>query len=417
MLTRFPSLAIYLKPKMLAVMLLGFVGGIPLALTASTLSAWLNEVGISKTSIGLFSLLGLPYTLKFLWSPLIDHLKIPFLTKKFGKRRSWIIVADIALIISLFALGASNPLEDLYSTAVMALLVTISAASHDIVTDAYRVEILKPEEQGAGAASAIFGYNIGMRLIGGALALFLSDSMGWFFVYAMMAGFMVIGIITIIFAGEPEQEKRRKTKGIYEWMHRAVIEPFHDFMEKHDWIPILLFILFYKFGDAFAGVMTLPFMQDIGFSNTEISEYLKIYGLFATIAGTLAGGIMVHKIGLMKSLWICGFMQMFSNLMFVAQANLGHDAGFLIYTITIENMSSGMGTAAFVAYISRLCSRSYTATQFAFLSSLAAVGRIVLSSSSGKFVDMFGWYDFFIISTFCAIPGLVMLYLLGARKN
>lgn len=409
------SLSLYLKPKMIAIAFLGLASGMPLVMTASTMSAWLNNSGVDKTAIGLFALLGLPYTLKFLWAPLVDHLSIPVITKKLGRRRSWIILTEIILIALIFGLGFTNPAQNISLTAIIALLITITSATHDIAVDAWRVEILKKDEQGAGAASIVFGYNIGMRLVGGALALYLSDLIGWPYVYAIMAVVMLVGIIAVIIAGEPKREKHEYPETMEKWIEMAVLKPLTDFMKKNDWILILLFVAFYKFGDAFAGVMTTPFLQDIGFSNKELAEYLKIYGLAATIMGTFIGGVMVHKIGSIKSLWICGFLQMLSNLMFVAQAQAGHDPSLLIATISIENMSGGMGTAAFIAYISNLCSRDYTATQYALLSSLAAIGRTVLSSSSGKFVEIFGWREFFIISTIAAVPGLVLLYFIGSR--
>ena len=409
MLKHFPSLELYSHPKIIAVGILGIVSGLPLALTFSTLSIWLTEVGISKSAIGLFALIGTPYVIKFLWAPLIDHMPLPYITNKLGRRRAWIIFSQICLIISLILLGSSNPLDNPWNTALLALIVTICSATQDIVIDAYRIEILNKDQQGAGAAIIVFGYRIGM-LISSAGALVLSSYYGWFATYVIMAALISIGMITVFIMGEPKTEITGKATCINDFITRAVIEPFSEFMGRSGWLLILIFIVLYKLGDAFAGVMTGPFLIDIGFSKVEIAAIVKTYGFVAVIAGSFVGGAMVARMGMIKSLWICGILQMLSNLMFVAQAQVGYDDMFLILTISIENFSGGMGTTAFVAYISRLCNVNYTATQYALFSALAATGRTWLSASSGFVVDSFGWVDFFIISTIIALPGLLLLF-------
>lgn len=403
------AMAVYTRPRIIAVAFLGFASGLPLPLVLGTLSAWMREVDVSRTAIGLFAAITTPYVLKFLWSPLIDQLRIPLLGRRLGRRRSWLVVTQACTAISIIMLGMSHPESNLAVTAFWALMVAIASASQDIVIDAYRVELLEEKEQGAGAASVVFGYNIGMRLVGGALALMLADLLPWATVYALMAVVLGVGTLTALVVGEPEGHEAREKRSWIEWFREAVIAPFAQFMSNRGWWLVLLFILFYKFGDAFAGIMTNPFLIDLGFSKTEIGVIGKTYGLFATLAGSFIGGALVCRLGTVGSLWVCGLLQMVSNLVFVAQAQIGYDPAFLTVTIGVENLSGGMGTAAFVAFISNLCHRSYTATQYALLSSVAAVGRTWLSASSGWFADELGWGFFFILSTVVAVPGLLLL--------
>ncbi len=426
MLSRFPTIALYTNPRVLAVLFLGIASGLPLALVLSTLSVWLTEEGVSRTAIGFFAVVTTPYALKFLWSPLIDQLPLPFLTKLLGRRRGWMIFTQICLAASLVGLGLSHPAANPLYTAILAFLVAISSASQDIVIDAYRVEILEDEQQGAGAAMIVFGYRVGM-LISGAGALFLAQYYGWFITYAVMAMFVGVGVVTVMLAGEPETglpeapilapQTRALFVRIEEWFVRAVINPFTDFMKRQGWVVILLFILLYKLGDAFAGIMTNPFLIETGFSKVEIATVVKTFGFVALMLGSFIGGAMVSKLGMIKSLWICGILQMASNLMFVAQVYAGYNIEVLGVTIALENLSGGMGTTAFVAYISSLCNVRYTATQYALFSSLASVGRTWLSASSGWFVDQMGWSSFFVFSTVIAIPGLLMLILLQKSEN
>ncbi len=409
----FASLKVYKNPKILAILLLGFASGLPLPLTGATLDAVLNQAGVTKTAIGLFALISIPYSLKFLWSPIIDRLPVPFLTKLLGRRRSWIILTQISLVASITMLGFSNPAENIMATALIALWVAFSSASQDIVIDAYRIESLHPEEQGAGASATTTGYIISMKLISGALAFWLSDLMPWSYVYMLMAAVMALGIVAVIVAGEPEiQEKITSSKNLKEFLRDGVIAPFIDFLKTPNWWLIISFIIFYKFGDAFAGKMTTPFLQDIGFSNTQIAFYLKTFGLGATLLGTFLGGALVYKIGTLKALFVGGILQMLSNVMFVLLAHFPGDTAILSATVAMENLSGGMGTAALVAYLSSLCNVRYTATQYALLSSFASIGRTFLSSSSGWFAQTLGWSNFFLLSIFIALPGIFILVLL-----
>jgi len=412
MRAKLAGLEVYFEKRILAILILGIVSGLPLSLTLSTLTIWLAENGVEKAAIGLFALIGTPYTIKFLWSPLVDKMPLPFFTKTFGKRRGWLIFSEILLAIFIVLLGASNPMENLWAMAFFGLMVSIFSATQDIVIDAYRVEILDDSNQGAGAAAIVFGYRIGM-LISSAGALFLAHYAGWFVTYSIMAAIIMLGAVTVMLTGEPSHASESKSKNLTDWFRLAVFEPFREFTSRNGWVWVLLFIILYKLGDAFAGVMTGPFVIDLGFDKTDYAKIVKLYGFVALMVGSFIGGSMIFKLGLLKSLWVAGILQMLSNLMFVGQAYVGQSEGFLIATIMIENLAGGLGTTIFVAYISKLCNRQYTATQYALFSSLAATGRTWLSASSGYVVDATNWMTFFAISTVIAIPGLLLLLYVG----
>lgn len=415
-------IAAYLHPRLLAILALGFASGLPLALTASTLSIWLTEAGVDKAAIGLFAAVATPYAFKFLWSPLVDGLRIPLLSRLLGQRRAWLILTELLLMAALVALGFADPAHAPGLTALLALLVATLSATQDIVIDAYRVELLKPEQQGEGAAMIVLGYRLGM-IISSAGALFLASYGGWTFTYCAMALLVPLGAAAAMLAGEPEavvssewrvaSETSRHslltTRHFSHWLREHVIAPFADFMMRPQWALLLLFILLYKFGDAFMGVMTGPFLIETGFTKTQIAAIVKLYGVIATILGSFIGGVLVHKMGLMRALWIGGLLQMASNLMFVVQARAGADAGLLGLTITLENLSGGVGSAAFVAYLSSLCNLRFTATQYALLSSLASAGRTWLSTPSGWAAKALGWEGFFLLSAALAVPGLAVL--------
>ncbi len=425
----FDSIAVYRQPRVAAILFLGFSSGLPLALTFGTLTLWLAESGVSKTSIGLFALAGAPYTFKFLWSPLLDRLAIPLITRKFGRRRSWMLTTQLALVFSILGLGMSDPIDNPFRMALFAFITACWSASQDIVIDAYRVEILEERQYGAGAAMVVLGYRIGM-LVSGAGALYLANAMSWFATYAIMAAAMGVGIITTLLNPEPQvresiesQQQEAKIRrflaerpwltgrrrDVVAWVSVAVVAPFTEFMHRRGWLLTLFFILLYKFGDALAGVMSNPFYVELGFSKIEIANVSKLFGLAALIVGSFIGGALVNRIGIMKALLWCGMLQMLSNLMFVWLAHAGYDMTVLTMTIAVENLSSGMGMAAFVSYLSALCNVAYTATQYALLSSLMAFGRTLLSSSGGWFADHMSWGPFFLLTTAAALPGLLLL--------
>jgi PAT family beta-lactamase induction signal transducer AmpG len=404
---------VYFDRRVLAVLFLGFSSGLPLLLVFSTLSLWLKDEGISKTVIGIFALVRTPYTFKFLWAPLIDRLPFPFLAARLGRRRAWVVATQLALMAAILALATTTPSLTPGLTAVLAVVVAFCSASQDIVIDAYRIEILSEEQQGAGAAMVVNGYRVGM-LMAGAGAISLADVLSWHAVYSIMAAMVVVGLVTILLSPEPQEPAGGmpdgdQAGGRWGWLQGAVVAPFSDFMRRDGWVFILLFIMLYKLGDAYLGVMANPFYVEMGFSKNEIAAVSKVFGLGATITGGLIGGVIVYRYGIRASLLIAGVLMAASNLVFAAQAMVGHSVPMLMVTIAAENLTGGMGTTAFVAYLSSLCHMAYTATQYALLSSFMAFARDVLSASSGWLADHVSWVTFFVVTTFAALPGLILL--------
>lgn len=397
---------IYLSGKMPLMFVLGFASGIPLALTGSTLSAWMVKEGVDIKTIGLFSLVGLPYAFKFLWSPLMDRFVPPFL----GRRRGWMIITQLLLIITISAMGFYNPASTPLLIAAMALSLAFFSASQDIVLDAYRTEYLKPEERGAGVGVWIMGYRIAI-LISGAMALILSDHLSWKMVYLIMGLFMVVGCIATVLAPEPlkinpASESIEPPKSLYE----AAVLPFVEFFRRPGALEVLLFIILYKLGDIAAAQMTTPYiLGHIGFSGTELGTIYKGFGMAATIAGALIGGAIMSRWSLKKSLLIFGVLQGISTLIFAVLEFTGRQIWALSLVVGTENLCGGMGTAAYTAFLMGLCNKKFTATQYALLSSLMAVGRYVTGAPTGFLADAVGWVMFFVICTALALPGLLLL--------
>ncbi|HYD32611.1 MAG TPA: AmpG family muropeptide MFS transporter [Azospirillaceae bacterium] len=410
------SAAVYGDRRILTVLFLGFASGLPLALTASTLSYWLNDHGLSLTAIGLFSLVGLPYSFKFAWAPLIDRLPLPLLTRRLGQRRGWALIAQAALMASLWGMGSTDPAADPWWTAFFAVLVAFSSASQDIVIDALRVEMLDEDQQGAGAGTIVLGYRLGM-LAAGAGALFLADQIAWPDVYRVMAALVGIGMVTVLLTPEPKRVARPAPERttLVGWLKDAVIGPFAQFMARRGWLVILLFITLYKLGDVMAGTMSGPFYRGLGFEKSEIASIAKVFGLIATIAGGLLGGIVVSRLGTVRALFFSGVLQMLSNLSYSALAFAGHDMTMLTAQIAIENLTGGMATIALVAYLSSLCNVAYTATQYALLTSFAALARDFLGASAGWFAERMDWVSYFIFTAGAALPALVVLVWLVTR--
>jgi len=429
--------AVYLDRRVIAILFLGFSEGLPLALTGATLSVWLREGGISKTAIGLFALVTLPYALKFVWAPLIDRLHLPVITRVFGRRRGWALVTQAALMLALVGLGSTDPVKDLWWTAMLAVVVAFCSASQDIVIDAYRVESLNEDQQGAGAATLVLGYRFGL-LAAGAGALYVAEFFGWHVAYYTMAALVAVGMVTILLNREPKvavsadslaRERHvadwlaarphltGRRAELLAWLYGAVVAPFAQFTTRRAWIAILLFIACYKLGDVLAGVMAAPFYVDLGFEKTEIANVTKVFGLWATIIGGLIGGVVVSRVGVLRGLLIGGVMQMVSNLGFVLLAKAGHDVSALAAAVAMENVCGGIATAAFVAYLSSLCDAAYTATQYALLSSFYKLGGDLFGSFSGVLADRMDWVSFFLLSMAGALPGLlVLLWLMGRAR-
>ncbi len=410
------SLAVYADRRVITIIFLGFSSGLPYLLVYSTLSAWLQTAGVSKTAIGLFSWASAAYAFKFLWSPLVDRMPLPILTKMLGQRRGWMVLSQVSVLAAILGLGSTDPTSNLMATAIWATVLAFAAATQDIVIDAYRVETLDTDQLGAGAGNITLGYRLGILAAGGG-ALIIANHAGWFWAYTSMAALMAVGLITTLVSPEPVRSTEAVShtqptvgaRGIAVWVYRAVVAPFADFMARPNWLMILLFIALYKYGDALLGVMANPFYLEIGFSLDEIGLVSKFYGTAMTIIGGLVGGVMVARWGIMRALLVCGVLQAASNLVFAAQAVVGHSVPMLMVTISVENLTGGMGSAAFVAYLSGLCNLAYTATQYALVSSFAAFARIFLASGGGWLADNIDWVSYFLITTGAAVPGLALL--------
>ena len=391
--------SVFRSPRLFWVLLLGFSSGIPLALTGTTLQAWMATEKIDLAVIGVFSLVGLPYTVKYLWAPVMDRFVPPFL----GRRRGWMLVTQLGLVLAISAMAFSDPAGATGLFAVLALLVSFSSASQDVVIDAYRTEVLEPIELGPGAGVHILGYRIAM-LTSGAIALILADRLPWKTVYLLMAGSVLVGVIASLFSPEPQLKEKPPAS-----LKEAVAEPFVEFLARPGAIGILAFVILYKLDVVMATALTTPFMLELGFTKTDIGAVTKGFGMAATIVGTLAGGAYVARAGMLSSLWLFGILQSVSTLAFLALARLGHHYPMMVAAIGLENLCSGMGTAAYAAFLMSLCDKRFTATQYALLTSLMALSRVIVGAPTGYLAKTFGWEAYFLISMLAAVPGLLLL--------
>lgn len=392
-------LKVYSSRRVLCLLGLGFSSGLPLALTSSTLQAWMTTEKVDLRIIGIFSLVGLPYTIKVLWAPVMDRFSLPWL----GRRRGWIVPAQILLAAGILTLSVCSPTSMPWMVAFLALTIAFLSASQDIVVDAYRADVLREVELGAGAATTVIGYRLAL-LTSGALALILSDHMPWRNVYSIMAGVMLLSSLFTLWAPEPV-EKVVPPRTLKE----AIWEPLISYFSRPRAAEMLLFIMVYKLGDAVAGAMTTPFLIELGFTRTDVGTVNKAFGLVSTILGSLAGGSIIAKIGVNRSLWIFAFLQAVSNLAFTGLALIGKNYGAMIGAIGIENICGGMGTAAFVAFMMSLCDKRFTATQYALLTSLMAVTRVLAGVPTGFMITSLGWAMFYTVSVLAALPGILLL--------
>lgn len=421
------AISVYTRPRVLIVMLLGFSAGLPLALVTSTLQAWLTQSGIDLKTIGLFSLVGLPYTFKFFWAPLVDALDIPLLTRLLGRRRSWLVLSQLLLIAAIVVLGLSDPRTSIFYVTVAALLVAAASATQDIVIDAFRVESLPQEEQAAGIASYILAYRVALLLSGaGALLLVayleasgVAQLTAWKISYFAAATCVAVGMIAAFLAKEPADENGDRNEGSpINRVFATAFSAFSEFLSRPLAISVLIFVLLFKFCDAFAGVLTVPFVLKTGFSLATYATVVKGVGFAAAVIGGLAGGALARTLPLTTCLWIAAIIQMLSNFMFSWLAWMGPDVSALTITIIVENFTSNAANVIFVAYLSALCgARAHTATQFALLSAIAAVGRTVLAASGGYVAEATGWFWFFIVTALAAIPSILLLWWLQARGH
>jgi len=392
--------------RMLVSFIMGFACGLPLLLTITVLQAWMKEEGVDLTVIGFMSLVGLPYTVKFLWAPVMDRFTLPFL----GRRRGWLLISQLALMFAIAGLGLVNPREP-WMIAIAAFLVTFFSASQDIVVDAYRREDLADEELGLGSSLYVNGYRVGMLLASGG-GLIMADHMSFKMVYLIMALCMLPGVITTLLTPEPTLPS-----GTPKSIMEAVFNPLTEYFSRQDAVWILAFILLYKIGDTMASAMTTPFYLDIGFSKTEIGAVVKLFGFWATIIGSLIGGVLMLRLGINRSLWIFGFLQAISTAGFAVLAKIGYSVTALAGVIAFENLSGGMGTAAYVAFMASITNKKFTATQYALLSSLMGIPRVLASAPTGYFAKHMGWMSFFVMCTLIAVPGMLLLLKFAKWKS
>ncbi|MFG1241002.1 MFS transporter [Xanthobacter sp. DSM 14520] len=422
------AFALYTQRDVLSVSLLGFSSGLPLALTGGTLALWMKDVGVTLTTIGLFSLVGLPYTLKFLWAPVLDAVDVPLLSRLLGRRRGWLLTCQIVLMAAIAALAVQDPVASPFAVAACALAVAIASATQDIAVDAFRVERLdSSSEQAAGMAGYVTGYRLAMLATGAgviALVAYLEEAhalpraTSWFWGYALAAACVAVGVAATLFAREPKAPERKMGEGTGHRLLATTVGAFRDFLTRDQAVMILLFVMLFKFCDAFAGVLTGPFVLDIGFSKATYVEIVKVVGFGGTIVGGFVGAYLARAYPLVTCLWISGVLQMTSNLGFTLQAYAGPNASVLTGVILVENFTSAIGTVIFVAYLSALCgAREHTATQYALLTALTAVGRTLLGSSSGAIAEASGWPLFFALTAVAGLPGLAALGWLQAKGH
>ena len=430
---------VYAHPRVVAMLFLGFSAGLPFLLVFSTLTAWLRDLGVTRTAIGFFAWIGITYSIKVLWSPIVDRVPIPFLTRWLGKRRSWMLLGQIGIAAGLIGMAFTDPTTDLARVAVFALLVAFSSATQDIAIDAYRIEAVVKERQAAMAATYILGYRLAL-LVAGAGALYIASYASWPAAYFSMAALMLIGVITALTVAEPVHRQDSENvmfeqrvvdfmsqssampnwlRSAIAWIIGAVICPFADFFSRNGWwaIVILLFIGVFRLSDLAMGVMANPFYLDLGFTKTEIANIAKIFGFFMSIAGSFLGGVLVVRYGIMRPLLLGAIMVAATNLLFSLMAMIGPDKAWLAVVISADNVSAGLSNAVFIAYLSSLTNQAYTATQYALFSSFMTLPGKVISGFSGVIVDGYGYVSFFMYAAAIGIPAILLVIYLMHRWN
>ncbi len=417
-----PSFAPYRRKMPFVAFLLGISSGFPLTLLLGTMTFWLSKVGIEKSTIGFAIGLTTPYTLKFLWAPLVDKTPIPFLSNWLGQRRAWLFVVQGALVLALWQLGTSNPTNgNIGAFAVWAIVVAFLSATQDIVIDAYRIEILSDEEMAHGTAMNQFGYRTG-NLLAGAGTIYLASTegydIGWAMAYGVTSFLVLPAIIGALWAGAGRfdpSSARAAGQNFFNWLTETVVNPFREFLGRKGAALILLFVLIYKVGDAMGQGMLNPMIVELGFSDTEFITINKFVGFGALIVGSALGGPFIAWLGMGRALLISGLLMMLSNFLFVLLAIVGHSPLMLAIAVGTENLTSGIGLTVFVTYLSGLSNLAYTATQFALLSSFAAVGRTWLATPSGYLAENLGWVGFWLFTVAIAAPGMLLLWLLWRK--
>jgi MFS transporter, PAT family, beta-lactamase induction signal transducer AmpG len=396
------AIRVFGHPKMAALLFLGFSSGLPFYLTKTTLQAWMTTAGVSLTAIGVFSLLNAPYSLKFVWSPLLDRYVPPFL----GRRRGWLLITQVLLLVAIALMSLHDPRTGLTALGINALLIAFLSASQDISIDAYRTDVLTTDELGPGTSVYVLGYRIALILTGW-LALVLADHLSWPITYVVMSTLMIIGIITTFRSPEPVlRDAKPATIG------EAIVLPFKEFFQRAHPFPgivALLFIVLYKLPDSLTDTMKTPFLLKTGFSQSEIGAALGFAGIIATIVGGVLAGAVIVRLGVNKSLWVFAILQALSNLSYYALALAGKSYGLMVTAVVVENFGLGMVSAGLLAFMMSICNKRFSATQFALLSSLMAASRDILVAPSGKIAEMTGWPGFFLFSVLSAVPAVLLL--------
>ena len=417
--TWYHSLLAFWDRRILSIFLFGFSSGLPFLLTLSTLTIWLKESGVNNATVGLFVVVTIPYTFKFLWGPFVDRVKLPLLFKLLGQRRSWALVAQVILIFMLLGLGSSNPQDNIFDTALWAFGVAFCSAIQDIVVEAYRIEIIDEDQRGSAASSTYLGYRLGM-MMSGAGALYLAATYSWQTSYQVMAFLIGVGLLTTLLSPSPKTlvfsqapHLSLTTKGpsrqFWKWIKSTYGPPIRELWQTYDWRVVFAFIFFYKIGDTTLSVMNTPFLVELGFSKLEIAHVAKLFGISAMIVGGFMGGLFLNRFGILSGLMLCAILQVLSSLMFAIQALVGYNLSVLVITIGVENLTCGLGAAAFIAYLSSLCSVPHTATHFALLSSFGSLVRILLSMGAGLLADLLPWSLFFTLTAAACLPCLFLL--------
>ncbi len=441
------ALRVYTHPRVLGMLSLGFSAGLPLLLILGTLSFWLREAGIDRTTIGHLSWVGLAYGFKWLWAPLVDRLSLPLLTALLGRRRAWLLLSQVVIACSLIGLANSDPVINLAYTVYFALIVAFASATQDIALDAYRIEAVAAELQGAMAATYQAGYRLAM-IFASAGVLWIAAAVDtsvttyayepWRFAYLVMAASMIVGIVTTLIINEPEVAVSKliyeneqlakqtiagwrlneKLANILAWLYGAVIAPFRDFIVRHgrQALLILALIAVYRISDVVMGVMSNPFYVDMGYSKDEVATVSKVYGVIMTILGAVVGGLLTLKTGVMRTLFLGAVLSAATNLLFVWLAGRGHDVSALVLTISADNLSAGIASCAFIAYLSGLTNSAYSATQYALFSSVMLLLPKFIAGFSGQFVDAYGYETFFIATALLGVPVLGLVWLAGQAK-
>ncbi|HZY17314.1 MAG TPA: MFS transporter [Ramlibacter sp.] len=417
------SFKVYLEPASLRMLSLGFSAGLPLLLVLGTLSFWLREAGVDRTTIGYLSWVGLAYGFKWAWAPLVDRLPLPLLTRWLGRRRSWLLLAQAAVIAGLVGMATHDPKASLQAVVVCALVVAFGSATQDIALDAFRIESADARHQAALAAAYQTGYRLAMIWAGAGVLWIAARAEvpggvayqhgAWRTAYLAMAGSMAVGVLTVLFSAEPARRELPPAKSAGEWLRGALVDPFADFLGRYGWQAglILALIAVYRISDVVMGIMANPFYVDMGYTKDEVAAVTKVYGVVMTLAGAFVGGVLALRLGVMRVLMLGAVLSAVSNLLFAWLGTRGHDVGSLIFVIAADNLSSGIASAAFIAYLSSLTNVNYSATQYALFSSIMLLLPKWIAGFSGRYVDAFGYGHFFTATACLGVPVLLLVWL------